>query len=149
MADEAEILALLDRHLGSIWQGDLETYAATTAPDVTFFEWYVTTQRIEGIDFHLREMTAMRGAAEQRRQSGEPYQVEHEVLAPEVQLYGDVAIATYTLLMRYATGQGVSHTEHNETRIFHRRAAGWQLVHCHKSPMWPAPHDPSRLLTSH
>ena len=36
---EEDILALLDRHLRSIWDGDLETYRATTAPEVTFFEW--------------------------------------------------------------------------------------------------------------
>ena len=142
MTAEAEILAVLDRHLRSIWEGDLETYAATTATDVTFFEWYISTQRIDGLDFHLRETAAVHRAAEQRRQAGELYQVEHEVLTPRVQLLGDVAIVTYTLLMRYTTGQSVEHTEHNETRVFHRREAGWQLVHCHKSPMWPAPHKP-------
>ena len=56
---------------------------------------------------------------------------------------GQVAAdGTYTLLMRYTTDDGVRHTEHNETRVFHRRPEGWQLVHCHKSPMWPAPHAP-------
>ena len=78
-----------------------------------------------------------------RRAAGERYEVEHEALAPKVQLFGeDVAIVTYTLLMRYVTAAGVHHTEHNETRVFHRREGGWQLVHCHKSPMWPAPHAP-------
>jgi ketosteroid isomerase-like protein len=142
MAEEAEILAILDRHLRSIWAGDVQTYSATTAPDVTFFEWYISTQRIDGLDFHLREISALHQTSEQRRQSGEAYQVEHEVLAPRVQVYGDVAIASYTLLMRYTTSRGVKHTEHNETRVFHRREAGWLLVHCHKSPMWPAPHQP-------
>src|SRR5512136_859975 len=133
MADEAEILAILDRHLRSIWEGDLQTYAGTTAQDVTFFEWYISTQRIDGLDFHLRETAAVHRSAELRRQSGELYQVEHEVLAPRVQVYGEVAIVTYTLLMRCTAGQGVTHTEHNETRVFHRGEAGWQLVHCHKS----------------
>ncbi len=58
MTEEQEILALLDRHLRSIWAGDLETYTATTAPDVTFYEWYISTQRIDGLDFHLRETAA-------------------------------------------------------------------------------------------
>jgi ketosteroid isomerase-like protein len=139
---EAEVLTLLDRHLSSIWAGDLTTYAATTATDVTFFEWYISTQRIDGLDFHLRETAANSRAAEGRRKTGR-WEVEHEVLAPKVQLYGDVAIVTYTLLMRYTAADGVRHTEHNETRVFHRRPAGWQLVHCHKSPMWPAPHQPT------
>ncbi|MGC8779534.1 MAG: nuclear transport factor 2 family protein [Anaerolineae bacterium] len=140
---EQEVLAVLDRQLRSIWAGDLATYRATTAPDVTFFEWYISTQRIDGLDFHLRETDANRRAAEGLRQGGRRYEIEHEVLAPKVQLYGDIAIVTYTLLMRYVTDEGVRHTEHNETRVFHRREAGWQLVHCHKSPMWPAPHAPN------
>jgi len=142
-AIEQEILSVLDRQLRSIWAGDLETYRATTAPDVTFYEWYISTQRIDGLDFHLRETAANHRAAEARRQAGRRYEIEHEVLAPKVQIYGEVAIVTYTLLMRYVTDEGVRHTEHNETRVFHRREAGWQLVHCHKSPMWPAPHAPN------
>jgi ketosteroid isomerase-like protein len=142
MSEEDEILALLDRHLASIWAGDLQTYRATTAPDVTFFEWYISTQRIDGLDFHLRETAAMAEAAAARRSRGEHYEIQHEVLAPKVQRYGDIAILTYTLLMRYLSDTGVRHTEHNETRVFQRREGGWQLVHCHKSPMWPAPHAP-------
>lgn len=143
MADEFEILNLLDRHLTSIWAGDLETYRATTGEDVTFYEWYISTQRIDGLDFHLRETAANARAAAARRAAGELYEVEHEVLAPKVQFPDeDVAIATYTLLMRYTTAAGVRHTQHNETRVFHRREGGWQLVHCHKSPMWQAPYKP-------
>lgn len=131
---EQELLALLDRHLKSIWAGDLDAYRATTAEDVTFYEWYISTQRIDGLDFHLRETAASFRAAEDRRKTGR-YEVEHEALQPKVQLYGDVAIITYTLLMRYTTSTEVRHTTHNETRVFHKRAQGWQLVHCHKSPM--------------
>jgi ketosteroid isomerase-like protein len=140
---EEDVMVVLDAHLKSIWAGDLETYRATTAEDVTFYEWYISTQRIDGLDFHLRETAANFRMAEDRRRSGERYEVEHEVLQPKVQMFGDIAIITFTLLMRYATLDGVRHTEHNETRVFHRRPGGWQLVHCHKSPMWPAPHAPS------
>lgn len=140
---EEELLQVLDRNLRSIWAGDLETYRATTAEEVTFYEWYISTQRIDGVDFHLRETAANWRAAEDRRSSGRRYEIEHEVLQPKVQRYGDVAIVTYTLLMRYTTSDGVRHTEHNETRVFHRKPEGWKLVHCHKSPMWPAPHAPN------
>jgi hypothetical protein len=143
MTTAAEILALLDRHLRSIWAGDLNTYRATTAEDVPFYEWYISTQRIDGLDLHLRETAANFRAAEARRASGELYAVEHEILSPYVQLFDDsIAIVTYTLLMRYTIAGGVHHTQHNETRVFHHRGAGWQLVHCHKSPMWQAPHNP-------
>ena len=147
MADETterEILALLGRHLRSIWEGDLAAYRATTAPEVTFYEWYISTQRIDGLDFHLREITANTRTAQAEQQAGRRHEIEHEVLAPKVQLYGDIAIVTFTLLMRYGGDDGVRHTEHNETRVFHRRDGNWLLVHCHKSPMWPAPHAPGR-----
>lgn len=132
---EEELLALLDRHLRSIWAGDLDLYRATTGEDVTFYEWYITTQRIDGLDFHLRETAANFRSAEDRRRGGRRYDVEHEVLQPKVQMYGDVAIITYSLLMRYTTDTEVRHTTHNETRVFQKRQQGWQLVHCHKSPM--------------
>ncbi|MCX7852677.1 MAG: hypothetical protein N2383_07805 [Caldilineales bacterium] len=48
----AVILATLDRHLRSIWQGDIETYRATTSEDLSFFEWYISPVRIDGLDFH-------------------------------------------------------------------------------------------------
>ena len=90
---------------------------------MTFYEWYISTQRIDGIDFHLRETAANFRSAEGRRQAGQRYEVEHEVLAPKVQLYGEIAILSYTLLMRYTSDAGVRHTEHNETRV--PPAAGW------------------------
>jgi hypothetical protein len=142
MGDKEELLALLDRHLRSIWQGDLDTYRATTAPEVTFYEWYISTQRIDGLDFHLREIEANMRAKGAAAETGQWREVDHEVLAPHIQFYGDIAIITYTLSMRYTGAAGVTHTEHNETRAFHRRDGRWVLVHCHKSPMWPAPHTP-------
>jgi hypothetical protein len=33
------IMDTLNRNLQSIWDGDVETYRATTADDVSFFEW--------------------------------------------------------------------------------------------------------------
>lgn len=131
----AHLLDLLDRHLQSIWTGDIETYRQTTAADVSFFEWYISPQRIDGLDFHLRELAVhaqtLAGVAGGR--------IEHEVLQPRVQFYGDTAILTYTLLIRSIHPGGVSHKTHHETRVFHDFGAGgapaWQLVHCHKSPV--------------
>ena len=117
------ILDVLDRNLQSIWDGDVETYRATTADDVSFFEWYISPQRIDGLDFV----------------SGGGGRIEHEILQPRVQVYGDTAVVTYTLLIRAAGEAGVVHKSHNETRVFHdfgdAEAPQWKLVHCHKSPI--------------
>jgi ketosteroid isomerase-like protein len=128
------ILDILDRNLRSIWDGDVETYRATTADDVSFFEWYISPQRIDGLDFHLRELAVHKDVV-----SGGGGQIEHEILQPRVQVYGDTAIVTYTLLIRAVGDAGVVHRSHNESRVFFNfgtaDAPHWQLVHCHKSPI--------------
>ncbi len=128
------ILAVLHRNLQSIWDGDVETYRATTAADVSFFEWYISPQRIDGLDFHLRELQVHKDVV-----SAGGGRIEHEVLQPRVQVYGDTAIVTYTLLIRAVGEAGVVHKSHNETRVFvnfgSADAPDWKLVHCHKSPI--------------
>ena len=135
------IMDVLDRNLQSIWDGDVETYRATTAADVSFFEWYISPQRIDGIDFHLRELRVHSAVVSGGAGSGEHGggRIEHEVLQPRVQVYGDTAIVTYTLMIRAVSGDGVVHKSHNETRVFYNfgtaSAPEWKLVHCHKSPV--------------
>jgi hypothetical protein len=134
MADEERmILEVLERNLQSIWDGDVEAYRATTAEDVSFYEWYISPQRIDGLDFHLRELRVHREVI------GGSGQVEHEILQPRIQIYSQTAIVTYTLLIRTAGDEGVTHQSHNETRVFHNfgseEAPHWKLVHCHKSPL--------------
>jgi len=135
------ILDVLDRNLQSIWDGDQKAYRATTAEDVSFFEWYISPQRIDGLDFHLRELRVHRDVVSGRAGSGQggESRVEHEILQPRVQVYGDTAIVTFTLMIRAVSGAGVVHKSHNETRVFHNfgmaDAPRWMLVHCHKSPV--------------
>jgi len=132
----AMIMNVLNRNLQSIWESDIETYCATTAEDVSFYEWYISPQRIDGIDFHLRELKVHNAVLSDNAQGG---RMEHEILQPRVQVYGDTAIVTYTLLLRVVGASGVSHKSHNETRVFHNFGTSdepaWKLVHCHKSPI--------------
>jgi ketosteroid isomerase-like protein len=128
------IMDVLNRNLQSIWDGDVETYRATTADDPSFFEWYISPQRIDGLDFHLRELTVHRDVI-----SSGGSRIEHEILQPRIQEFGDTVIVTYTLLIRGISGGSVIHKSHNETRVFHdfgtADAPQWKLVHCHKSPI--------------
>ena len=130
---EETILDVLERNLKSIWDGDVDTYRATTAEDVSFYEWYISPQRIDGLDFHLRELGVHRDVV------GGKGRVEHEILQPRVQVYGRTAIVTYTLLIRSAGYEGVTHQSHHESRVFHNFGTDeepvWKLVHCHKSPV--------------
>jgi len=141
MSDVTEIiLEVLDRNLQSIWDGDEETYRATTADDVSFFEWYISPQRIDGLDFHLRELRVHKDVMSGGRTEGG--RVEHEILQPRVQDFGATVIVTYTLLIRAVNESGILHKSHNETRVFHNfgsaDAPQWKLVHCHKSPITTA-----------
>ncbi|HRX02888.1 MAG: nuclear transport factor 2 family protein [Anaerolineae bacterium] len=135
---ELEVMEIVNRNLQAIWDADTAAYKETCAPDVSFFEWYITTQRIDGIDFHLREILVHAEALG----GGSDARTEHEILQPRVQVFGDTAIVTYTLLVRSVSGGAVRRTQQNETRVLHRFDDGWKLVHCHKSPCWRAPHDP-------
>ena len=132
------LLDLLDRSLQTIWEGDADTYARLTADDVSFFEWYISPQRIDGLDFHLREILVHR-AAVGGSDNAAGLRIEHEILQPRIQVYGDTAILSYTLFVRAVQGGRVQHFSHNESRVFHNfgsaDAPDWKLVHCHKSPI--------------
>jgi hypothetical protein len=131
------IMEVLERNLRSIWEGDVVAYRETTSENLSFFEWYISPQRIDGLDFHLRELRVHKqvlgGAPE------EGGRIEHEILQPRIQDFGATVVVTYTLLIRAVNESGVVHKSHNETRVFHNfgtdDASEWKLVHCHKSPV--------------
>ena len=132
------LMDLLHRSLQTIWDGDADAYAALTAEDVSFFEWYIAPHRMDGLDFHLREILVHRGALAGQGPVHDLH-MEHEILQPRIQVYGPTAILTYTLLVRIVQGGRVHHLSHHETRVFHNFGDtaqwDWKLVHCHKSPI--------------
>lgn len=132
---EMEIWNLLKRHVHSIFTQDLETYSSTTSEDLSLYEWYITPHRQDGLDFHLFmvEHSSVNPDAAYR----------FDFLEPRLQLYGDTAIATYTLMVSVAKGESISHRTHNESRVLIKRDGSWQIVHVHKSPAWQAPIAPS------
>ncbi len=126
MAEDEEIWAALHRHLRSIFEGDTDTYSATTASDLSLYEWFVTPHRQDGLDFHLFMLThkALNQSADYR----------YDLLEPRLQRYGDTAIVCYTFMRSWAEGGGVHHHSHNESRVLVKQADGWRVVHVHKSP---------------
>jgi hypothetical protein len=131
------IMEVLERNLRSIWDGDVDAYRETTSENLSFFEWYISPQRIDGLDFHLRELRVHKDVMSGGRTEGGG--VEHEILQPRIQDFGATVVVTYTLLIRAVNESGVVHKSHNETRVFHdfgtADAPQWKLVHCHKSPI--------------
>ncbi len=128
---ESEIWSTLHRHLQSIFNGDVKSYEATTSEDLALFEWWVTPHRQDGLDFH-RFMI-------EHRWSGDG-DFRYDLLEPRLQLYGDMAIVSYTFMLSRARPEGgVEHRTHNESRVLIKRDGQWKTVHVHKSPSWPAP----------
>lgn len=125
---EAEVLAFLKAHLDAIFSGDWPTYEATTAPDLTLYEHFVTPHRQEGLDFH-RFMIEHSWAT-----SGRDHFVS--VLEPRVQFLagGAVAVVSYTLMVSVAGDTGIAHRSTNETRVLERAGLAWRVAHVHKSP---------------
>jgi hypothetical protein len=149
MSTSTEIRDFLHKHLQAIFDGDLQTYHATTVPELTLYEWYITPQRIDGIPFHDFQMTE----AARSDTTGSPLVPDREGLSQKPrtrfdlahyaeQRYGDTVIASYTLLISQGTERGVVVRSYNESRVMVKFGDGWKVVHVHKSPSWNAPFQP-------
>ena len=145
MPPDPEVHAFLLRHLQAIQANDLETYHATTAAELTLYEWWVTPHRLEGIEFHDYMMqdnqtrgTVFGSAPEAGDQPAVPPRLDLANLL--IQRYGDCAVASYTLLVSSRGPAGVTVMAHNESRVMVKKDGAWKVVHVHKSPAWPAPH---------
>ncbi len=123
---DQDIWDFLDRHLTAIFSRDWETYAATTAADLSLYEWWVAPHRQDGLDFH-RFMIKNAWA-------GESAAWRYDLLEKRCQRYGDTAIVTYTFMLSQVTATGITHRLHNESRVLIRQGGEWKVVHVHKSP---------------
>jgi len=147
MLNEPEVYGFLLRHLQSIQENDLETYHATTSEDLTLYEWWVTPHRLDGIPFHdfMMSENARLGTVFGAEQNSEMAPTEKpatrfDLANLHIQRYGDMAIASYTMLTSTGTSSGVQVMAHNESRVMIKAIGKWKVVHVHKSPAWPAPH---------
>ena len=130
---EREIWTFLDRHLRSIFSHDSATYRATTSEDLSLYEWFVTPHRQDGLDFHFFMID--------HSWAGKNLDFRYDLLEPQLQLYGDTAIVSYTFMLSVVGADGIGHRTHNESRVLVRRDGQWQVVHVHKSPAWKAPRE--------
>ncbi len=148
-----EVRDFLERHLNSIFANDVDTYHATTVPELSLYEWYIVPQRVDGIPFHDFQMSeaARLGAAPMSgsalADSGGPRGDERprtrfDLANYSEQRYGDTAIACYTMLVSTSTASGITVTSYNESRVMVKFAGDWKIVHVHKSPAYRAPLEP-------
>ena len=145
MSYDPEIHQFLLEHLEAIRCNDIAHYHATTSPELTLYEWWVTPHRIDGIPFHDFMMTANaeRGTVFGAESRGEPpaeADFRLDLANLHIQRYDNTAIASYTLLVSTRSAAGVQVAAHNESRVIVKIDGNWQIVHVHKSPAWHAPH---------
>lgn len=146
---DTEVKSFLFQHLQSIFDNDIKTYHATTSEDLTLYEWWVTPHRLEGLPFHdfMMSENARRGTVfgaemEDEAQPSAPH-IRFDLSNLRIQRYGDIAVASYTLLTSTGTNSGVNVAAHNESRVIVKLDGSWKVVHVHKSPAYQAPHTTS------
>ncbi|GIV21744.1 MAG: hypothetical protein KatS3mg023_3495 [Armatimonadota bacterium] len=125
---EQEVMQTLERLLHAIYCQDTDTYRELVADDVSSFE-AETPARLDTLDFHLHYMRQQKSV----RPPNTQYRLD--IVHPRVQMYGNVAIVTYTLVVTRSGENGILFTTTNETRVFVREDGRWLMVHFHKTPI--------------
>jgi len=133
-AIEKEVWAAVHRHLESILTRDVAGYEATTAPELSLYEWFISPHRQDGLPFHLFMI--------ENSWAGTDGEFRYDLWEPRLQLYENTAIVSYTFMLSRVSEGKISHQTHNESRVLVRGEKGWQVVHVHKSPAWMAPLGP-------
>ena len=131
MSVHEEIWGALHDHLATVFDRDAAGYAASVTPDLSLYEWFVTPHRQDGVDFHLFMI--------EHGWAGTEGVWRYDLLEPKLQVFGDCAIVSYTLMLTTTGVDGLSHRSHNESRVFVRQDGRWKVAHVHKSPAWQAP----------
>ena len=132
--DHSDLLELVHRSLQCIWDGDTEAYRTLTAEDVSFYEWYISPQRIDGLDFHLREI-----AVHAQVLAGDTGQDRvRNSTAPHPAIRWHRYSLLYLARPSNQRSWGQTHIAQREPglpQFRHSQRALWKLVHCHKSPI--------------
>lgn len=120
-----EVLEITRQMLDAMYSADPAVHRKHSAEEMSSYEWYIAPQRIDGLEFHL---ALIAGGG-----NGEPSRLD--LLMPRVQVYGDTAIVSYTLLKTTLTETAPPQfSTMNEARVFVKLEGVWKMVHLHKSP---------------
>jgi ketosteroid isomerase-like protein len=115
----AQILAMERTALDRWGRGDPDGFLEISAQDVVYFDPFLS-QRIDGLDTLRQYYSELRGTI-----SVDSY----EIVNPEVQVHGEIALLTYCLVSR----GGGDEMRWNTTEVYRRGGDGWRIVHSHWS----------------
>ena len=107
--------AALDR-----WgRGDPDGFLEISAPDVVYFDPFLQG-RIDGLNALRKYYAGLRGQI---------HIDSYEIVDPEVQVNGDVAILTFC----FVSSGGGDEMRWNTTEVYRRGEEGWRIIHTHWS----------------
>jgi len=153
-AKKAEIIKLTENIIEAINNGDLEQYTKLADPHMTAFEPESVGNLVAGMDFHKFyfennsvSMTTTGSKFNNSASSGR----NTTILNPHVHLLGeDAAVIAFVRLTQYwdkNLSNAPATSQHEETRIWHRKDSKWQMVHVHRSTSsankWPTATQPT------
>jgi hypothetical protein len=120
-----ELLALNQRLLEGIANGNWETYAELCDPTITAFEPEARGNLVQGLEFHHFYFNL--GAS--------PGPNHTTMAAPHVRMLGpDAAVVSYVrLVQRLDEAKHPVTVRSEETRVWMRRDGKWRHVHFHRS----------------
>lgn len=117
-AETAATLIALERAALDRWgKGEPSGYLEISAPDVTYFDPFLE-RRLDGLQALSAYYETLRGKVRIDR---------WQLLDPEVQVCGDVAVLSFRLVSQ----AGTATMRWNCTEVFRRGPAGWRLIHTH------------------
>lgn len=124
-ASVADTIIALERAALDRWgRGDPQGYIDTFARDITYFDPF-TEQRIDGIDAMKAMLAPFVGKIKIDR---------YEMLNPQVQRSGDVAVLSFNLLSHTHNPDGSPRAVRwNSTEVYRRTAGEWRIIHNHWS----------------
>jgi ketosteroid isomerase-like protein len=115
----AQILKMERAALDRWGRGDPDGFLEISARDVMYFDPFLP-QRIDGLPALRQYYSELRGKI-----SVDSY----EIVDPEVQMHGEVAILTF----RFVSRGGGDEMRWNTTEVYLRYGDGWRIVHTHWS----------------
>lgn len=126
VAEEAVLAGIRDMYAAFL-DGDRARFDRHLDPTTTTWETHLPRL------FDRDELDAYRDG----RPASDSTVVELQVEPQQVDVWGDVAVARYLLLVAGSTGVAVETTR--ITDVLRRRADGWRIVHHHAEQMAGAP----------
>jgi catechol 2,3-dioxygenase-like lactoylglutathione lyase family enzyme len=116
----AAIIAMERAALDRWGKGDPSGFLEISAPDVVYFDNTIE-RRLDGLATLTSHYEKLRGQI---------FMDRYELVNPNVQLSGDVAVLTFNFI-GYATGEV---SRWNCTEVFRRTASTWRIIQTHWSP---------------